>query len=60
MSRPAGAEINSMPSIVRGGAVTVAAPSSKRLALAALSLRALAFTLSMLSLKKIPSTALSL
>ena len=38
--KAAGAEVNSMPSIVRGGAVTVSAPSSKRLALSALSLRA--------------------
>ena len=38
--KAAGAEINSVPGLVRQGAVTVSAPSSKRLAIASLSLRA--------------------
>lgn len=38
--KAAGAEINSEANVVRDGAITVAAPAAKRLALAALSLRA--------------------
>lgn len=40
--KAAGAEVNSTTSVVRRGAVTVGAPSSKRLALSVLSLRAAA------------------